>query len=88
VYCRQTGHCTQGMVFAANAPATGNTFDAYLANAKSGSSGSAAPTTAGNPTSGGASPTGAAASAASSLTTGGHWGFVLAMLGVVAGMVL
>ncbi|KAI0747628.1 Cupredoxin [Daedaleopsis nitida] len=33
-YCRQTNHCKQGMVFAINAPATGNTFDAFLANAK------------------------------------------------------
>jgi plastocyanin len=31
VYCRQTGHCGQGMVFAANAPATGNTFTAFQA---------------------------------------------------------
>ncbi|KAF8921361.1 hypothetical protein CPB85DRAFT_1372488 [Mucidula mucida] len=28
-YCRQTGHCGQGMVFSANAPTTGNTFDAF-----------------------------------------------------------
>jgi len=34
VYCRQTGHCGQGMVFAANAPATGNTFTAFQALAK------------------------------------------------------
>jgi len=34
VYCRQTGHCGQGMVFAVNAPATGNTFTAFQALAK------------------------------------------------------
>ncbi|RPD59171.1 Cupredoxin [Lentinus tigrinus ALCF2SS1-7] len=37
VYCKQTNpasHCQQGMVLAINAPATGNTFDAFLANAK------------------------------------------------------
>jgi plastocyanin len=34
VYCRQTGHCGQGMVFAANAPATGNTFTQFQATAK------------------------------------------------------
>ncbi|TFK88781.1 Cupredoxin [Polyporus arcularius HHB13444] len=37
VYCKQTNpssHCKQGMVLAINAPATGNTFDAFLANAK------------------------------------------------------
>jgi hypothetical protein len=33
-YCRQTGHCAQGMVFAVNAPTTGNhTFQDFLANA-------------------------------------------------------
>jgi len=34
MYCGQTGHCEAGMVFAVNAPTTGNTFDKYLANAK------------------------------------------------------
>lgn len=33
-YCRQIGHCAQGMVFAVNAPTTGNkTFQNFLANA-------------------------------------------------------
>ena len=35
-YCRQPGppaHCPSGMVFAANAPSTGNTFDAFRAKA-------------------------------------------------------
>jgi len=35
-FCAQATHCLQGMVFAINAPATGNTFDAFLNNAKSG----------------------------------------------------
>jgi len=39
VYCAQSGHCSSGMVFAINAPATGNTFDAYRAKAM-GSTGS------------------------------------------------
>ncbi|EJD38329.1 RmlC-like cupin [Auricularia subglabra TFB-10046 SS5] len=35
VYCRQTGHCSKGMVFAVNPPTTGpNTFDAFLKNAE------------------------------------------------------
>jgi len=42
VYCAQTGHCAQGMVFAANAPATGNTFDAFQQAAKSSNSSSSA----------------------------------------------
>ncbi|KAG8964772.1 hypothetical protein FRC03_001383 [Tulasnella sp. 419] len=32
-YCRQISHCGQGMVFAANAPKTENTFEAFRANA-------------------------------------------------------
>lgn len=32
-YCKQVGHCGQGMVFAINPPATGNTFDAFKARA-------------------------------------------------------
>lgn len=51
VYCAQSGHCSSGMVFAINAPATGNTFDAFKAKAMGSSStspsgtGSPAPTT-------------------------------------------
>lgn len=33
-YCGQVGHCAAGMVFAINPAKTGNTFDAFLANAK------------------------------------------------------
>ena len=34
-YCRQTGHCGQGMVFAANAVESGpNTFEAFQARAE------------------------------------------------------
>lgn len=50
-YCRQTGHCAKGMVFAVNPPATGNTFDAFKAKAiasdpsASGSASSAPPST-------------------------------------------
>ncbi|KAG8876031.1 hypothetical protein FRB98_007503 [Tulasnella sp. 332] len=33
-FCSQANHCEQGMVFAMNAPTTGNTFDAYMAGAK------------------------------------------------------
>jgi plastocyanin len=48
-YCQQSTHCAAGMVFAVNAPATGNTFDAFKQPAMSGAapSGSApAPPTA------------------------------------------
>jgi len=33
-YCAQGNHCAAGMVFAINPPREGNTFDAFLANAK------------------------------------------------------
>lgn len=32
--CAQGNHCTSGMVFAVNAPTTGNTVDQFLLNAK------------------------------------------------------
>jgi len=46
VYCAQSNpvsHCGKGMVFAVNPPATGNTFDAYKANAVAQDGGAAAP---------------------------------------------
>ncbi|KAG9016052.1 hypothetical protein FRB90_003715 [Tulasnella sp. 427] len=33
IHCEQSTHCEKGMVFAANAPDSGNTFDAFLAKA-------------------------------------------------------
>lgn len=33
VYCRQTGHCPSGMVFAVNPPSMGNTFAEFQAEA-------------------------------------------------------
>jgi len=41
-YCRQTGHCKQGMVFAVNANAN-KTFDAFLSNAENSGSSSTTP---------------------------------------------
>ena len=75
MFCGQTGHCGQGMVFSINAPATGNTFDAYLANAKATASGTTATTgTAGTSAgAGGAAATGSVpnASTGTTSTTGG-----------------
>lgn len=47
VYCAQSSHCASGMVFAINAPATGNTFDAFKAKAMG--STSTSPSGTGNP---------------------------------------
>jgi len=53
VYCRQAGHCQQGMVFAVN---PGNNFAAFQAAAK-GSTASASTTTAATSTAAAAAPT-------------------------------
>lgn len=37
-YCAQGAHCSAGMVFAINPPMEGNTFEAFLANAKNSAS--------------------------------------------------
>jgi hypothetical protein len=70
VYCGQTGHCEQGMVFAINPPTTGNTFEAFQTKAKSVVvSSSAAPSgTATTPVYGSA--TGTATGTASGTATG------------------
>jgi len=47
VYCAQANHCVSGMVFAVNAASTGNTFDAFRANAMGSSSSSVPPNNAG-----------------------------------------
>lgn len=72
MFCGQTGHCGQGMVFSINAPATGNTFDAYLTNAKATASGTTGTTgTAGTAgTSAGAGGASGAASAGGAAATG------------------
>jgi len=75
-YCAQTGHCTQGMVFAVNVNASSpNSFDAFLTNAKSGGTASTNTTTGSSASvSGAAAATGAvtpaSTSGASTATTG------------------
>ncbi|KAG9009161.1 hypothetical protein FRB90_008531, partial [Tulasnella sp. 427] len=44
VYCKTPGHCRAGMVFAANAPSSGQTFDAFQAAAEGKSSGTSSGT--------------------------------------------
>ena len=51
MYCKQTNpksHCNAGMVFAVNAPTSGNTFDAFLANAKNATSAQSGTSGSGN----------------------------------------
>jgi plastocyanin len=49
VYCAQSGHCSSGMVFAINAPSSGNTFDAFKAKAMGSSSSGGYPSSTSNP---------------------------------------
>ncbi|KAJ7812906.1 hypothetical protein B0H13DRAFT_2143592 [Mycena leptocephala] len=72
-YCMQKGHCGKGMVFSVNAPATGNTFQAFQDAAKA----SANATTTGTPP-----PNGALFMRASTA------GVFAVAAGVVAGLVL
>ncbi len=56
-YCRQTGHCGQGMVFAANAVESGpNNFEAFQARAEqiNGTSSNSTSSTTGNKSGAGA----------------------------------
>lgn len=71
-FCRQTGHCGQGMVGAINAPTSGNkTFDAFLALAKgTASSTSNTTTTGGSGSTGSTGSTGGTGSTGSTGNTG------------------
>jgi len=97
-YCRQTGHCKKGMVFAVNA--NGNkTFAAFLNNAMNSDSSSSTPSASsggstGTATDSGATDTGATASSTSSPSNGSgaisisvNVG-VTAVLGLVGGILL
>jgi plastocyanin len=94
-FCRQTGHCQSGMVFAIN-PNANKTFAAFQAAAKasSGSSSSSATGSASGayPTATTPTSSGAAASPSSShsgaLRTSGNAAVVLAIVGLVAGLAL
>jgi len=91
-YCRQTGHCEQGMVFAINPPATGaKTFAAFQAaakatNATNSTAASTSSSASTKPSTTSSTGTGAA-NGANALRFGGVAG-VLAALGVVAGVLL
>jgi len=67
-YCRQTGHCTDGMVFAVNANAN-KTYAAFLENAKSSNSSSSTPSGSPTGSTGAATDTGATSSTPSSTST-------------------
>ncbi|KAH9950272.1 Cupredoxin [Amylocystis lapponica] len=88
-YCRQTGHCGQGMVFAIN-PTANKSFDAFQTAAKSFGA-SAGSSSAGAKATGSSS---SSAPASSSSTNGagaarlGRAAGVLAALGAVAGVLL
>jgi plastocyanin len=97
-FCRQTGHCEQGMVFAIN-PTANKTFAAFQATANASSPTDGAPpanaSTSGSG-SGSSTPTTSSSSGSSSasskpnsaLTVGAHAGGLLAVVGFAAGILL
>lgn len=100
-YCRQTGHCESGMVFAVN-PTQNKTFDAFQATAKASSADGTPPSNSSSPSSGssttGSSPTDTGSSPSSTTTgssksnsaisIGARAGGLLAAVGFVAGILL
>lgn len=85
-YCRQTGHCAKGMVFAVN-PTAAKSFDAFqLAANSTGSTASTSASASGSAAS--ASSTAASTTANGAMSHGVRAGAVLMGLGVVAGLVL
>jgi plastocyanin len=86
VYCKTGQHCRQGMVLSINAPATGNTFNAYKQNAMTGTNGASGSSTG---TSTGTSPGGGPTNTPNGANTrvaGGIASVVLSAL--VAGLLL
>ncbi|CCM02236.1 uncharacterized protein FIBRA_04316 [Fibroporia radiculosa] len=89
-YCRQTGHCEKGMVFAVNAPETGNTYAAFKAKAESLAATSTSMSMSGmsmTSSSTAATTSTTKTSGAGALRVGGA-GAVLGGVGLVAGMFL
>jgi len=85
-YCKQTGHCSKGMVFALN-PTADKTFDAFKAKAIASASNTTA--TSGTATSPSATGSGAAApSKAAAMKISSGAGGLLAIAGLVAGLAL
>jgi len=84
-YCRQTGHCEQGMVFAVN-PTAAKSFAAFQAAAKASSSD-------GSPASSSSTSTGSSSTPSASATGGaikhsGNAAIALAVVGIAAGVLL
>jgi len=91
-FCRQTGHCQSGMVFAIN-PSVNKTFAAFQAAANSsGSSTSSASSPAGSATGASAAPSSSSSSSSSgkngAVAVGAQAGSLLAAVGFVAGLLL
>jgi hypothetical protein len=85
-FCKQTGHCAQGMVFALN-PTQNKTFDAFKANAMSTSSGNTASASGagGSPTS---SSTAKPSASNGAMRVAGSAAGIVTLVGLVAGLAL
>jgi len=100
-YCRQTGHCQEGMVFALN-PTVNKTFAAFQATAESSNStntttssgsGSAGPSATGSsplsgPSASSSSTPSASGTNSGAIKIGGGAGGALAVVGLILGLVL
>lgn len=89
-YCKQVGHCPQGMVFSLNAPATGNTADAFKAAAMASGSGAGSPYGPGTPsaTGTGSESTGTGPPDAGALSRFASGGTSVILAALVAGLLL
>jgi plastocyanin len=94
-FCRQTGHCEQGMVFAIN-PTANKSFEAFQATAKASAADGTPPSNSSSGTSPSGSPSSSSSGSASSstskpngaLTVGAHAGGLLSIVGFAAGILL
>ena len=88
-YCRQTGHCQKGMVFALN-PTTNETFEAFQAAANASSASGSNSTNSSTSGSSPSSTTSASGSTSSNsaMGSGAQAGGLLAAVGFVAGILL
>ncbi|KAJ7643949.1 hypothetical protein FB45DRAFT_896499 [Roridomyces roridus] len=91
-YCQRSGHCPAGMVFSVNAPATGNTFDAFktaaIATGTNASATTGAATGAAAGAAAGASASGTPAPSSALITRSSTVGVLAVTAGLLAGLVL
>jgi len=87
-YCRQTGHCQKGMVFAVN-PTPAKTFDAFQQAAEASGNSSSSASASGTGSSSGSTPKASATSSTGgAMRYTGNAATALAVVGIAAGVLL